>query len=363
MFAVNKKRSKKRSKRELIIIYFWKPDGENAIMTIIDKSSLINPISKNCNQKLLLAYYIIQKSFNYVKAGAKYELYLSRQSLIKKRIDERLKSYEPIYNLIKVDYPLTVIEKYYARIENDENKTKLINLTLIRFEEFVSKFNFRLVLMEMFPDFNEIHLKKMESYFYEGLYEMQKYGYITSVGYSKKRKVDFISRHNRIDKEIDTRGFKLSDEYIRLLFRPFFNGESKKDKTPIYNSWLPQCSQINGVSSVLVLKLFCTMTFLMSKRTKYFNNQIAWLSYKNLSNMTGMTQNGILNHINLLRDNGILYSRSQWDKHIGKFYKNMYSLPKNKEYLDYVFDRYVEKLKKRRMKKLQKEIAESDGEF
>ena len=308
----------------------------------------------------MFAYYIIQRSFNFVRTGAKYEWDLNKQRMRKAEIDKRLINFEPISKSFEMELPPTIAEKYFKSISDIEDKNEIINLTLDRFEKFTSAFIFEFALKEMFPTFNKKHIKKMEQYFYEGLYEMQKYGYIASVGYSKKRKVFFVGKKKIVYGKVATRGFKLTDEFIRQLFAVFFTKERRKEKVIVNNCWLSQCSQIKGISAVLVLKLFSMMVFLMSKRKKCFNYKITWLSYKNLSNMTGLTQNGVLNYVNLLRNNGILYSKTQWNNQEKKSYKNMYSVPEHKDYVDLKFEEHKERMER---KILSKQIQESEGEF
>lgn len=238
-----------------------------------------------------------------------------------------------------------IIAEYFNKQRNIEVKHSFAELTKNVFEYF----SFDVLFETLFPFLNRKYYKYFENYFFDGLEYFIQAGKIKRVGNLRLGYVPYRSMYWNI--KVGVKPIYITDEFAAELsintIKQFRDDKPRvKQKYMTFKAeWINQCCDIDGVGIIKALRMSKVLCFIFNKRIKYYDNKIAHLSFKRLSNLTGYCIRSLKTYFRELKDNSLIYYDSYFLKvnRQTREYKNssnFYCFPEDKDYLDKIVKKY-----------------------
>lgn len=285
----------------------------------------IDELFKNKNEKIWFAYYVMRGLGR---------LIMYSQAVHSLKRDRFQASNQKIGNKIIADY--------FNSIRLIEVKRSFTDLTKDIFENF----SFYVVFETLFPFVDRKFYKPLEKFFFDGMEYFIKNGKVIRIG---NRRIGYpYYRTMYWNIAVDIKPIYITDEFADELTIETLNLSNNILKTSytFKSEWISQCFNIDGINSTKVLRMSRLLCFIINKRIKRYHKKIAYLSFKTLSNLTGLCERSIKTYVKELRDNNLLYYDNYILvanplKQVCKYSKNFYCLPEDKSYLEKIVKKYT----------------------
>lgn len=234
-----------------------------------------------------------------------------------------------------------IIAEYFNKQRNVEVKHSFTELTKNVFKHF----SFDVLFETLFPFLNRKYYKYFENYFFDGLEYFNQVGKIKRIGNSRLGYVPYRSMYWNI--KVGVKPIYITDEFAAELsidtIKQFKDDKPRvKPKYMTFKAeWIKQCCDIDGVGTIKALRMSKVLCFIFNKRTKYYDNKIACLSFQTLSNLSGYCVRSLKTYIKELKENSLIYCSNyvlytNYCKGTYKASKNFYCFPEDQQYTDEV---------------------------